>query len=84
MSDIREDRIALFANLARAETQPKFWDRVAENVDWTVEGTQPLAGRYHSKAEFLAATFTRLEGVLVGGRDAGGAAPLRGRRHYDR
>jgi ketosteroid isomerase-like protein len=67
MSDIREDRIALFANLAKAETQPKFWDRVAENVDWTVEGTQPLAGRYRSKAEFLAATFTRLEGVLVGG-----------------
>jgi len=23
-------------------------------VDWTVEGTRPLAGRYHSKADFLA------------------------------
>lgn len=67
MSNIREDRIALFANLASAETQPKFWDRVADNVDWTVEGTHPLAGRYHSKAEFRAATFTRLEGVLAGG-----------------
>ncbi len=33
MNDVREDRISLFANLARAETQPKFWDRVAEDVD---------------------------------------------------
>jgi ketosteroid isomerase-like protein len=67
MSDIREDRIALFTDLASAETQPKFWERVADDVDWTVEGTHPLAGRYRSKAEFVAATFTRLAGVLVGG-----------------
>jgi ketosteroid isomerase-like protein len=31
------------------------------------EGTHPLAGRYHSKAEFVEATFTRLAGVLPGG-----------------
>jgi uncharacterized protein len=67
VSDIRDDRVALFANLESAETQPRFWDRVADDVDWTVEGTHVLAGRYHSKADFVAATFTRLEGVLVGG-----------------
>jgi uncharacterized protein len=64
---LREDRTALFGYLAKPETQPQFWNRVAEDVDWTVEGTHPLAGRYHSKPEFLAATFTRLTGVLDGG-----------------
>ena len=67
LTDVREDRIALFSNLAGAETQSTFWDRVADDVDWTIEGTHPLAGRYHSKAEFLAASFARLRGVLVGG-----------------
>jgi ketosteroid isomerase-like protein len=36
-----------------------FFDHVAEDVDWTVMGTHPLAGRYRSKAEFRAATFER-------------------------
>ncbi|MGD9531423.1 nuclear transport factor 2 family protein [Pseudonocardia sp.] len=66
-SDIRADRIALFGNLQSADTQPRFWDRVADDVDWTVEGTHPLAGRYRSKKEFLGSTFTRLAGVLPGG-----------------
>ena len=39
----------------------------ADDVDWTVEGTHPLAGRYHNKQEFIDATFGRLAGVLVGG-----------------
>jgi hypothetical protein len=42
MSDIHDDRAALFANLESAETQPKFWDQVADDVDWTVEGTHAL------------------------------------------
>ena len=67
MSDIHDDRAALFANLESAEAQPKFWDRVADDVDWTVEGTHALCGRYRSKADFIAATFDRLHGVLVGG-----------------
>jgi hypothetical protein len=50
MSDIHDDRAALFANLESAEAQPKFWDRVADDVDWTVEGTHALCGRYRSKA----------------------------------
>ena len=66
-SDIYDHRAALFASLESAETQPAFWARVADDVDWTVEGTHALCGRYRSKADFIAATFDRLRGVLVGG-----------------
>jgi ketosteroid isomerase-like protein len=44
-----------------------FFEHVADNVDWTVEGTHPLAGHYHSKADFLAHTFEKLARVLPGG-----------------
>src|SRR5258708_6696730 len=44
-----------------------FFDHVADNVDWTVMGTHPLAGRYTSKAQFLAATFNKLAKVLPDG-----------------
>lgn len=45
----------------------KFFEHVADNVDWTVEGTHPLAGRYVSKEDFHAHTFARLNKVLPGG-----------------
>ncbi|WP_328889229.1 nuclear transport factor 2 family protein [Streptomyces sp. NBC_00316] len=67
MTAIRDDRVALFGRLRDPTAQPEFWARVADDVDWTVEGTHPLAGRYHSKKEFVAATFTRLAGLLQGG-----------------
>jgi ketosteroid isomerase-like protein len=67
MTDIRDDRAALFACLQDPATQPDFWARVADDVDWTVEGTHPLAGRYRGKEEFTAATFARLARVLEGG-----------------
>jgi len=44
-----------------------FFDHVADGVDWTVEGTHPLAGHYHAKAEFLAHTFEKLAKVLPQG-----------------
>jgi len=44
-----------------------FFNHVAADVDWTVEGTHPLAGHYHSKAEFLAHTFEKLAKVLPQG-----------------
>lgn len=44
-----------------------FFDHVAEDVDWTVHGTQPLAGRYLSKADFRAGTFDKLARVLPRG-----------------
>ena len=67
MTTIRDDRIALFAKLQASATQPQFWDRVADDVDWTVEGTHPLAGRYHDKAQFIEAAFARLAGQAVPG-----------------
>jgi uncharacterized protein len=67
MTTTRDDRIALFAKLRDPTSQQQFWDRVADDVDWTVEGTHPLAGRYHNKTQFLEATFTRLAGVLPDG-----------------
>ncbi len=44
-----------------------FFERVADDVDWTVEGTHPLAGRYNSKSAFLSHTFAKLGKVLPGG-----------------
>ena len=67
MTGGRDDRIALFRNLQSPATQPQFWVRVADDVDWTVEGTHALAGRYRNKQEFIDATFDRLSGVLQGG-----------------
>lgn len=66
-SNVREDRLALFEKLQDPSTQAEFWARVADDVDWTVQGTHPLSGRYRSKAQFVEATFARLAGVLKGG-----------------
>jgi uncharacterized protein len=56
----------LFANLESGRT-PAFFDHVAEDVKWTVMGTHPLTGTYHTKADFLAHTFTRLNKLLKEG-----------------
>ena len=44
-----------------------FFAHVADDVDWTVQGTHPLAGHYTSKADFHAHTFARLNKILPGG-----------------
>jgi ketosteroid isomerase-like protein len=44
-----------------------FFQNVAENVDWTVMGTHPLAGHYLSKKVFIDATFAKLGQVLPNG-----------------
>src|SRR5580692_8259541 len=44
-----------------------FFDHVADDVDWTVMGTHPLAGRYTSKEQFIAGTFAKLGQVLPQG-----------------
>jgi uncharacterized protein len=46
-----------------------FFDHVVDDVDWIVEGTHPLAGHYHSKADFLSHTFEKLEKVLPKGAE---------------
>jgi uncharacterized protein len=65
--DLRADREQLFALLARPETTSAFFERVADDVDWTVEGTHPLAGRYTSKQVFVDATFGRLGRLMRDG-----------------
>ncbi|MEI6623226.1 MAG: nuclear transport factor 2 family protein [Actinomycetes bacterium] len=59
----------LFANLAQGR-QAEFFAYVADDVDWTVMGTHPLAGHYTSREDFVTATFGRLnprlkEGVVL-------------------
>lgn len=63
----RSDGEALFGLLADPESAPEFFERVAEDVTWTVMGTHPLAGTYTSKAQFIAATFERLTPLMRSG-----------------
>jgi hypothetical protein len=50
-----DGRRALFAKLQDPQNQPEFWAHVADDVDWTVKGTHPLAGRYTDEAAFIDA-----------------------------
>ena len=60
----------IFRNLESGDGK-KFFDHVAEDVDWIVEGTHPLAGHYRSKSDFLAHTFEKLNKVLPQGARLG-------------
>ena len=44
-----------------------FFEHVADDVDWIVMGTHPLAGHYHSKKGFIEGTFAKLAQVLPHG-----------------
>ena len=44
-----------------------FFKHVADDVDWIVMGTHPLAGHYPSKKAFIAGTFDKLAQVLPHG-----------------
>jgi ketosteroid isomerase-like protein len=58
------DRVrAIFKGL-EAGDGAAFFEHVADNVDWTVEGTHPLAGHYRSKGDFRTDTFEKLNKVL--------------------
>jgi uncharacterized protein len=57
---------SLFANLEYGKSGA-FFEHVADDVSWTVMGTHPLAGHYHTKADFLAHTFARLDKILKEG-----------------
>ena len=56
----------LFANLENGKSDA-FFEHVADDVSWTVMGTHPLAGNYHTKADFLTHTFARLDKILKEG-----------------
>ena len=44
-----------------------FFEHVADDVDWIVMGTHPLAGHYLSKQAFIEGTFAKLAQVLPRG-----------------
>jgi uncharacterized protein len=44
-----------------------FFEHVADDVDWIVMGTHPLAGHYRSKKAFIEGTFDKLAQVLPQG-----------------
>ena len=56
----------IFAGLEHGDGDA-FFSHVADDVDWTVMGTHPLAGRYASKTAFRAGTMSKLGKVLLGG-----------------
>src|SRR3954466_11111662 len=56
----------IFAGLEHGDGDA-FFSHVADDVDWTVMGTHPLAGHYPSKAAFKTGTFSKLHEVLRDG-----------------
>lgn len=55
----------LFRNLSNGNSRT-FFENVADDVQWTVTGTHPMAGLYKSKSDFLAHTLHRLNKLLTG------------------
>src|SRR5262249_32580127 len=54
---------AIFQGLERGDGA-RFLENVDDKVEWTVEGTHPLAGHDTSKSDFVAGTFAKLGKVL--------------------
>jgi uncharacterized protein len=57
---------SLFMHLENGHSD-RFFRQVAPDVTWTVMGTHPLAGTYHSREDFIRSTFGRLNKVLRDG-----------------
>lgn len=57
---------SIFSGLESGD-EAAFFAHVADDVDWTVEGTHPLAGHYRSKAAFREQTFAKLAKILPQG-----------------
>jgi hypothetical protein len=67
MDQVRAEEVrALFASLEKGDAD-RFFSHVADDVNWTVMGTHPLAGTYNNKQAFIAGTFRRLKAVLKEG-----------------
>jgi ketosteroid isomerase-like protein len=67
MEHVTEKEVrALFASLESGDSN-RFFSHVADTVTWTVMGTHPLAGTYHTRQEFIDHTFHRLNAVLRDG-----------------
>jgi len=61
------DRIREIFKSLEIRDAASFFEHVADNVDWTVMGTHPLAGHYDSKEAFTEGTFAKLGQVLPKG-----------------
>ena len=60
------DRIRQIFQALETGDGAAFFAHIAEDVDWTVMGTHPLAGHYHSRAAYVG-TFVKLGKVLPQG-----------------
>lgn len=52
-----------FQHMADGDNEA-FFKNVSPDVDWTVMGTHPCAGRYHSLQDFQEKTFKRLGAIM--------------------
>jgi hypothetical protein len=64
---VTEDQVRAIFKKLEAGDGADFFKQVADNVDWIVEGTHPLAGHYLSKQAFIDGTFAKLNRVLLKG-----------------
>ncbi|SEQ52593.1 hypothetical protein SAMN05216548_105124 [Faunimonas pinastri] len=65
MTVTRERVREIFSGLEQGNGDA-FFAHVADDVDWRVMGTHPLAGQYHDRDEFRARTFARIAKALTG------------------
>jgi uncharacterized protein len=68
-TDISTERVRKIFKGLETGNGAAFFEHVADNVDWIVMGTHPLAGHYHSKKAFIEGTFAKLERVLPQGAE---------------
>ncbi len=61
-----EEVLEIFKNLEIGNNN-EFFKHVSDEVSWTVMGTHPLAGTYHTKKDFISHTFQRLNQILQEG-----------------
>ncbi len=64
---ITHDEVYALFKLQETNNTEEFFKKVSDKVHWIVMGTHPLAGEYHSKEDFLNATFRRLNKILQNG-----------------
>ncbi len=64
---ITEDYVAGLFERLRSGDSGGFFEKVSDDVRWTVMGTHPLAGDYRSKENFLSHSFRRLNPLLKEG-----------------
>jgi len=67
MSSITRDEILeLFRHLETGQSD-QFFEQLAEDVQWTVMGSHPLAGTFHGKEDYLTNCLPRLTRILKEG-----------------